>query len=189
MRLALSADVFQSPKFARVTTEDHALDSFQNLLFSIARFHEYTGRYPIKITVVGYDFKRPRFEELHRAALRWPKENFKYIGLGPDNEHNLIAEKGEVSHVVSLDMRTILKQRPKRENGYIPYSTDLYGCRSFLLSKRRQRNPYNRFHSYYSSSPELQSLLDWCPKSREHTLALFQGSLPWSHALPAHNPK
>lgn len=101
MRLALSADVFQSPtSFARVTTEDHALDSFQNLLFSIARFHEYTGNYPTKITVVGYEFKRARFDDLHRAALRWPKENFEYIGVDPDNEHNVIAEQGEVSQFV-----------------------------------------------------------------------------------------
>ena len=28
----------------RATTENYALDSYQNLIFSIARFHEYTGR-------------------------------------------------------------------------------------------------------------------------------------------------
>lgn len=30
-----------------------------------------TGSYPTKITVVGYEFKRRRFEQLHRAALRY----------------------------------------------------------------------------------------------------------------------
>jgi hypothetical protein len=103
MRLALSADVFRSATpFARVTTEDHALDSFQNLLFSIARFHEYTGDYPTKITVVGYEFKRARFTNLHRAALRWPKDKFHYIGVDPDSEHNVTAEQGEVSQLVLI---------------------------------------------------------------------------------------
>ncbi|KAF9467337.1 hypothetical protein BDZ94DRAFT_1249113 [Collybia nuda] len=103
MRLALSADVFHTPaSFIRSTTENHALDSFQNLLFSIARFHEYTGNYPTKITVVGYEFKRARFVDLHRAALRWPKERFNYIGVDPDDEHNVISEQGEVSQLVHL---------------------------------------------------------------------------------------
>ncbi|KAG6920064.1 hypothetical protein DXG01_010132 [Tephrocybe rancida] len=99
MRLALAADVFhtKSTPFTRTTTEDHALDSYQNLLFSIARFHEYTGRYPVKITVVGYEFKRARFTDLHRLALRWPMEKFHYIGVDPDASHHPTVEEGEVS--------------------------------------------------------------------------------------------
>jgi hypothetical protein len=99
MRLALAANVFQtgSSPFRRATTEDHALDSFQNFLFSIARFHEYTGRYPTEVTIVGYEFKRARFTDLHRAALRWPIEKFRYIGVDPDADHHPAAEDGEVS--------------------------------------------------------------------------------------------
>jgi hypothetical protein len=44
----------------RVTTEEYALDSYQNLLFAIARFHEVTGGWPRRITVVGYGMKRRR---------------------------------------------------------------------------------------------------------------------------------
>lgn len=44
----------------RVTTEEFALDSYQNLLFGIMRFKEVTGRWPAKITVVGYEMKRRR---------------------------------------------------------------------------------------------------------------------------------
>lgn len=67
--------------FARATTEDAALDSFQNVLFSIARFRELTGTYPTRITIVGHNFKRRRFEQLHRHALRWPKLHFTYEGV------------------------------------------------------------------------------------------------------------
>lgn len=35
----------------RALTEEHARDSFENLLFSICRFRELTGHYPVNITV------------------------------------------------------------------------------------------------------------------------------------------
>jgi len=44
----------------RVTTEEFALDSYQNLLFAIARFREVVGDWPKKVTVVGYGMKRRR---------------------------------------------------------------------------------------------------------------------------------
>ncbi|KAI0302759.1 hypothetical protein BC826DRAFT_1101604 [Russula brevipes] len=72
--------------FTRVTIDGAALDSFQNVLFSIARFRELTGVYPTRITVVGQDFKRRRFERLHRLALRWLKLRFTYEGVPLANE-------------------------------------------------------------------------------------------------------
>jgi len=176
----MSANVFHSPApFLRATTEDHALDSFQNLLFSIARFHEYTGNYPVEITVVGYEFKRLRFMDLHRAALRWPMEHFHYVGVDPEDGHDLAAAQGEVSCLENYAISYFLR-RFQREFGYLPYSMDLYGCHSELLAKRRKRNPFIRFHSYYTSSPELWSLIDWCPTASDGAEAgLFKGDLPW----------
>jgi hypothetical protein len=83
--------------FTRATTEDAALDSFQNVLFSIARFRELTGAYPSRITIVGHNFKRRRFEQLHRRALRWPKLHFTYEGvpLGSESDEREAAS-GEV---------------------------------------------------------------------------------------------
>lgn len=85
------------PIIDRTTTENHALDSYQNLLFSIARFREFTGHFPERITVVGYGFKKARFTDLHRKAIRWPLKRFHYIGVDPDEEHNFTAREGEVS--------------------------------------------------------------------------------------------
>ncbi len=67
-------------------TEDAALDSYQNVLFSLARFRELTGANPAHITVVGHAFKRRRFEQLHRLALRWPRTRFAYEGVPLGNE-------------------------------------------------------------------------------------------------------
>ena len=45
--------------------------------------------------MVGYEMKRRRFTELHRAALRWPPDRFRYIGIDPGKE-TPTAEEGEV---------------------------------------------------------------------------------------------
>lgn len=70
-----------TPIFPRATTEDYALDSYQNLLFSIARFREVSGTFPRRITIIGFDMKRRRFEDLHRNAIRWPRDRFGYVGV------------------------------------------------------------------------------------------------------------
>ncbi|KDQ49361.1 hypothetical protein JAAARDRAFT_187053 [Jaapia argillacea MUCL 33604] len=161
LRLAIAASLLPL-HFNRATTENYALDSYQNLLFSIARFHEYVGRYPTYITVVGFEMKRKRFVELHRKALRWPEDKFEYIGVDMEGDGE-IAREGE------------------RQNALLPYMSDLYGCHPPLSSKRRGRNPFSRFHSYYTSSPEIGGLLDWCPDkvgSGEST-RVYRGLLPW----------
>ncbi|KIK98578.1 hypothetical protein PAXRUDRAFT_133925 [Paxillus rubicundulus Ve08.2h10] len=167
MRLALTLDIFHASTsagarvpFHRATTETSALDSYQNLLFSIARFHEVTGRYPSQITVVGYGMKQRRFQELHRAAIRFPVPLFHYIALEPPatGDEVATAREGEFT------------------NGYKPYTLDLYGCHDFLLSKRRSRNPFIRFHSYHASAPELRGLLEWCPDDSQ---VIYPGPLPW----------
>ena len=97
LRLAQAARLLPDQLlFERSTTENYALDSFQNLLFSIARFHEFTGHFPSSITIVGYEFKRPRFTDLHREALRWPVEKFNYVGVDPKDGHREDAMQGEV---------------------------------------------------------------------------------------------
>jgi len=60
----------------RVVSEEFARDSYENLLFSLCRFFEITGRYPEKVTVIGFGFKERRFTELHRKAVRFPRERF-----------------------------------------------------------------------------------------------------------------
>ncbi|GJE91972.1 hypothetical protein PsYK624_081240 [Phanerochaete sordida] len=164
LRLAHAARLLPDAHFARATTEDAALDSYQNLLFALARFREYTGRWPARVTVVGYEFKRRRYTELHRAALRWPEARFTYVGVDPEGEDMTAARNGE------------------RENGFLPYAQDVYGCHDFLLAKRRSRNVAKRFHSYFSSAPELAGLLNWCPGPHDGgQTALYPGPLPWDH--------
>lgn len=154
LRLAVATELLPSTSpstdlFHRVTTEDYALDSYQNLIFSIARFHEVTDRYPTWITVVGYAMKKRRFEEFHTRAIRWPDGKLEYIGIDGDKKHVIDrAKQGELT------------------NAYFPFMRDTYGCHSKLASKRIARNPFLRFHPYWASAKELRGLLEWCPDGR-----------------------
>jgi hypothetical protein len=75
--------------FPHVMTEDAMLDFYQNVLFSIAHFHELTGAYPSCITIIGHTFKCRHFKQLHRLTLRWPKTHFMYEGLPLQNERQM----------------------------------------------------------------------------------------------------
>lgn len=88
--------------------QDRARDSFENLLFSICRFKQFTGQqpvhlilvacyqgitpcrnesswvhagdYPSKFTIISYDFKRPRFIDLHARTLGISDNQIAFLG-------------------------------------------------------------------------------------------------------------
>ena len=120
----------------------------QHRLFSICRFREVTGRYPKKITMVSFTFKQTRFETLHAPALRWPPEQFQFIGVDPDASTGFDFAKAS---------------RGELENAAKPFRTDPYGCSSPVLqAKRESRNPFHRTHPYSLTCPELKTLLSYC---------------------------
>jgi len=158
--LSLWAEETNSPEVrSRTATEEFATDSFQNLLFSICRFHAVTGRFPRHISLVSFSFKRRRFEDLHAHALRWPTERFTYISIDPDAKSGFdleLATQGEL------------------ENALKPFETDKYGCHSKVLTqKREQRNPFRRTAGYDSTCSDILPLLNHCGPE------LFGGDLPW----------
>lgn len=143
----------------RAFVEEYARDSFENLLFSIARFREVTGQYPRRFTVVGYDFKKTRFQHLHRGALRIPEAAFVYEGIQPPPGSHFdltSATEGELTNAVLL------------------FQKDSYGCNDEVLrTKRLGRNPFGRTIPYSLSCPEIIGLLNWCGPE------LYPGRLPW----------
>ena len=60
--------------------QEHARDSFENLLFSLCRFHALTGRYPERLVIVSYEFKHERFASIHAKAVRWPTTKLDFLG-------------------------------------------------------------------------------------------------------------
>jgi len=144
----------------RSITEDHARDSFENLLFSICRFYEIVGQYPAKISLISFSFKKDRFEHYHRSAVRYPARSFNFVGVDPPSSTGF-----DVNQLDYWEKKAALK----------PYKNDLYGCNSKLLVERRkERNPFLRSNGYASTCPQLQGLLAWCGKG------VYPGKLPWS---------
>ncbi|KAM3570282.1 hypothetical protein VYU27_007652 [Nannochloropsis oceanica] len=143
----------------RALAEEYALDSFENLLYSICRFKEYTGHYPTRITVVSFAFKRARFLSHHRGALRFPEAQFEYMGLDPPPEGRFDRKKaveGEYHDALKL------------------FESDPYGCHSKTLQeKRASRNPFRRTAPYALACPEIAPLLEYCQRT------IYPHALPW----------
>lgn len=148
----------------RTLSEEYARDSMENLLFSICRFRQVVGRYPHFIKVVSFSFKKVRFVEIHRKALRFPRHRFQFYGIDPDGTSGL--------HSLSAQ---------ERAHAMGPFASDPYGCHTPVLSdKKETRNPFLRFHPYPQGCPELKHLFSHCDRT------LFPGPLPWD---PRVNPK
>lgn len=113
----------------RALKEEYARDSFENLLFGIALFKRETGQWPITVTVVSWRFKKKRYD-LHRQALKWPKQKFAYLGpndpVGEQLQKALAGEKAKLESV----------------------SRDLFLMGRQWVAQREQRNPFHRQHPY-----------------------------------------
>lgn len=162
---ANSSGISPLPLNLRAVAEDFALDSYENLLFALARFKEVTGRYPLRVTVVGYGMKQRRFTDLHRAAMGLPLGGWKYIGIDDDGD-------------------TAYQYAGELKYGYTPFLSSPSGCHPPLSIKRVNRNPFFRYHPYHTSCPEMAELLEWCPPKRGEVddpsqMQVFEGHVPW----------
>ncbi|MBN2053626.1 hypothetical protein JW905_01810 [bacterium] len=142
----------------RAHTEEYARDSFENILFSICRFKEITGMFPLRLSVISWGFKSRRFE-YHRKTLDFPAAGFNYIGVNDPG-----------------DLTTALRGE---EKVLAEFERDPYGVAASgtgvgsLATKRRQRNPFNRAHPYAGSCPELAGLFEY------RGVTPFTDPLPW----------
>lgn len=142
------------PLYRRVFSEEFARDSYENIIFSICRFHEIVGAYPKEISVVGFEYKRRRFVEFHRAALRFPPNQFHYIGID----------------MAATAKRTHLSD----EHNLAVAGEDPYFC-SAHRKARLARNPMRRTIPYYGQEacPSLRGFLSYCGTE------IYKGPLPW----------
>ena len=130
---------------SRYAKEEQATDSYQNLLFSILRFHEITGRYPDGIVVVTHAFKEKRFLKLHGPAIRWPTNKLRLRGLNPD----YTMEEMEETHQLEYD------------NAYKLFEGDPYATHPPLSDKRLKRYWKPEVANGLSNDKNVQQLLAW----------------------------
>lgn len=140
----------------RAFTEEHARDSFENLLFSLCRFYELTGHYPDDLLVIGYDFKHERFCDLHRAALKWPDQRFRFVGTPA-----LTASAQEGEHKTLAAFRQ-----------------DPFGCQGALLAKKEDRDFFAVGPYFGNRCPDIESLLSYCDNAKQKGQKTHT-QLPW----------
>lgn len=153
----------------RIYLEEYARDSFENVLYLICRYYELFRAYPEHIKVVGFEFKRKRFVELHlKQALRFT--DCEYFGNSPDPRDTDDKEK-------------YFEDLHKAENKHAVrhFEIDFYGVQSPLHQKRQARDPFKRWNGYLESNPSLAPLLRAI--SHGHTIDVNNTKFPWQAAI------
>jgi hypothetical protein len=131
----------------RAITEEFARDSFENLLFSVCRFHQCTGKEPRHITVCSFGFKASRYKA-HADALGISEKLFYQEVNNP---------AGDADDPNSPLAKALAGEQ---ETSYLfaKYPT---GDQGTLLAKKLKRDPFARGNPYVHE--EIYQLL--YPKS------------------------
>lgn len=155
----------------RVFVEPRALDSYQNVLFSILLFFEMYEHWPQVLTIVSHAFKRRRIIDLHCAAIRFPAHRVRFAGVNPPAE--LLADNAAA-------LRGI-------EEAEQQWADDPGGTGPVLSGKRVRRNPHGISQFFFSSTETLN-------RSGLRTVTAEGGSQafapdsprPWANAGTSH---
>ncbi|SCU82676.1 LADA_0C07206g1_1 [Lachancea dasiensis] len=150
-----------------VSTEDFALDSLDNLFYSLLRFHEITSSHATQMTIAGFGFKRRRFMELHAAAIDYPANRISYLSYEPQPVYTDIQQhstyKEELEH-------------QETKNALNLFSVDWYASKDPLSSKKLKRNPFQIYPGYALPYNVTHPIED------DHAFfkSMVENKMPWS---------
>ncbi|KFY16130.1 hypothetical protein V492_01547 [Pseudogymnoascus sp. VKM F-4246] len=152
---------------SRIIKEERAMDSLQNIMFSLIEFNRRYRFFPEEMTVISYELKRARFEKLHfRTAkdIRLPTDQAgvvvswqgipTFIGINPrelndksksDKAAALMELEAEMFDVWGgssrLGIRQALRRRRKKRNRWaIPLNNPLVFASGAELVAALERN-------------------------------------------------
>ncbi|EDO17154.1 hypothetical protein Kpol_1072p24 [Vanderwaltozyma polyspora DSM 70294] len=161
-----------------ITTEEFALDSFDNLLYSIYRFKQFIGYFPSYITIVGFGFKEDRFRKFHAKAIDFDSNKLKYISIDPNPLYESYLN-GDTNFKDTEIYQKYMLDLNKNEfsNAVNLFEKDWYGNRNVLLSKKITRNCQNRYPAY-----DDVKILQFNEKLSdiEYFEQYVEGKMPWS---------
>lgn len=149
---------------ARIFTEDRAMDSLQQIMFSLTEFNNRYSNFPEEMTVISYELKRERFEKLHfktakelmlpsaqpRIDVSW-QGTPTFIGIDP-RELKQYAKFEKVKALMDLEAQIfdIWKGSP-------------FGLSRVLMDRKKKRNVRNIDVTYklvIAAGPELVAALE-----------------------------
>ncbi|SCU79856.1 LAFA_0B06062g1_1 [Lachancea sp. 'fantastica'] len=122
-----------------IEIEGFALDSLDNLLYSLVKFKDLTSNDASRVTLSGFGFKKRRFLELHAGAIDYPAGKINYISYEPKP--------------ISIDAEELEKyaqdlEYQEMKNALVPFKADWYALRDPLVEKKQQRNVFNLKPNY-----------------------------------------
>ncbi|CUM50867.1 uncharacterized protein AC631_04761 [Debaryomyces fabryi] len=134
----------------RITTEEFARDSFENVIFLYCRFYELYKAYPERITVVGFEFKKQRFLENHLKQALCISKDINYVGNAPIPKD--LDKEEQIKYFQDLEQQ-------EYKHAVQHFEKDWYGIKSPLIDKKMKRDPFKRYHGYCQSNPKLAKFL------------------------------
>lgn len=159
-----------------VYLEEFSRDSYENVLFSLAKFYKLFKKYPEVITIVGFEYEEPRFVDLHLKTLGYTGENAEYIGIGPD-----FPERSQYESVNDYNIRKdeFFKDLEESEKKYV---YDLYienpfgSIGSKLHQKKISRDPWkksDKISTLKSNSDPLNYLISLGDMELENAISTY----------------
>lgn len=127
-------------RFEHIVTENRALDSYQNVLFSLTLFYTRFGAWPAHLTIVSHNFKKPRLIDGHCVAIGWPLERVSFRGIDPPG-----MTSGAAGNVDA--MRGVTQAVGE-------WARDPHGRGESLRAKRYRRNPWGVWQGVFEEGDD-----------------------------------
>ncbi|TID29471.1 hypothetical protein CANINC_001951 [Pichia inconspicua] len=169
IEVAKSVEFLKNPYFrigTNILIEEYARDSYENVLYSICTFYKKFNKFPKKITVVGYGFKKERFVDSHLATLGYKDESgehVKYVSVGPfypDKPESM--SESDYEEKKQLFWSSLRKS--EKTNALDLFKLNPFGSKgSKLHEKKEVRDPWNKHvgvSKFYNDNVILNTLIE-----------------------------
>lgn len=121
-----------------ILCENRALDSYQNILFSLTLFYARFHAWPSRMTIVSHAFKRPRIVDGHCAAIGWPLAKTRFVGIDPPG---MQPASGVAKHDAVQGVAAAVGD----------WAADPHGRGEKLRGKRTGRNPHGVWQGVFEA--------------------------------------
>lgn len=163
LELAEKVGFLKSPYFkkgANILLDEYARDSYENILYSICTFYNRFNKFPQKITIIGFGFKRERFLSSHLVTLGYysvPSINDNNIKIDnlPDTKHVKYINSGPFLDNIKETMTDSQFEQyqtkffdslyeNEKKNALDLFIENPFGSKNSLLhDKKLKRDPWN----------------------------------------------
>ncbi|KAK1700725.1 hypothetical protein BDP55DRAFT_643993 [Colletotrichum godetiae] len=151
-----------------IHTDTLALDSYHNILHSLLLFHRLYSTYPRTLTIISHAFKKPRILDGHCAAIGFPLDQTRYIGIDPPGMEGAAAAAASTTTNAAPGERKDDEDDGEEDDGdgskagaiagvkhaADEWTVDPHGVGASLAGKRKARNPWGLEDTLFASEGE-----------------------------------